>query len=79
MSVMELLLEINYIEVVEVSSNQVWLITLYSICLGTDASVRLVGGFILSACKGTEKFAHMQEHSHFSYYSHGSHGLTRIA
>ena len=39
----------------------------------------LIGGFILSACKGTEKFAHTQEHSHFSYYSHGSHGLTRIA
>ena len=55
-SVMELLLEINYIEVVEVSSNQVWLITLYLICLCTDASVRMVGGFFLSACKSTTFF-----------------------
>ena len=62
-SVMELLLEINYIEVVEVSSNQVWLITLYSICLCTDASVRMVGGFILSACKVSIFFLHVQEKS----------------
>jgi hypothetical protein len=58
---MELLLEINYIEVVEVSSNQVWLITLYLICLCTDASVPFIGGFILFACKGNIFFLHVQE------------------
>ena len=57
---MELLLEINYIEVVEVSSNQVWLITLYSICLCTDTSMPLLADLSFPLAK-VQKNLHIRK------------------